>query len=111
MYELTEEIEFLYHSTDLEYVESIEQNGLKTDDNGLVYLSEKPMQYYDVCYRVTIPKQHNLVDWREMWYDQDGKEIDMDHQYDETNPYYVYMDTIPPQYLDRLSKEEIEKLL
>ncbi len=99
MYELTEEIPTLYHSADQRDVESIQREGLRTDDFGMVYLAEKPIEGFDVAFLVTIPNQSQLADWREIWYDDDGEEIDMDHQYDEDNPYYIYLGPIAPEYL------------
>ena len=98
MYELTKEIPTLYHSADRRDVESIQKEGLRTDDLGMVYLAEKPIEGFDVAFLVTIPNQSQLADWREIWYNDD-EEIDMDHQYDDDNPYYIYLGPIAPEYL------------
>jgi hypothetical protein len=104
VYSIPEDLKYLYHSTTEKSAASIEKEGLKTDYQGLIYLSEKPIQNFPVVFKVEIPNKNSLVDWRDVWYDDDGEEIDMDHQYDLDNPYYVYMDPIPAQYLTRVRR-------
>lgn len=88
----------LYHSTSKSNLSSITDKGLQKDEFGLVYLSTYPIKGYDVTFEVEIPNRNLLIDWRDVWM-EDGEEIDQDHQYDPDNPYFVYMDSIPPEYL------------
>lgn len=88
----------LYHNTDKRNLSSILAKGLQKDEFGLVYLSTYPIKGYEVTLKVEVPDENLLVDWREIWM-EDGEEFDQDHQYDPTNPYFVYMDPIPPEYL------------
>lgn len=102
-YPIDQNITHLYHATHRKNLPSILEEGLKTDSWGFIYLSEKPLEWNDhfnIVLKVTIPDINQLIDWREAWYDDDGNEIDMDHQYDSENPYYLYLDNIPPQYLE-----------
>ena len=95
------DFKYLYHTTEDKYVEGILKKGLKIDDFGLVYLAEKPLagDKYPT-FKVRIPDHNQLMDWREAWYDDDGEELDIDHQYEENNPYYLYLTSIPPEYLE-----------
>ena len=105
MYELKRDIPVLYHSTtSVQNKNAILRDGLKTDYLGMVYLSEKPigLPAFPYVFRVEIPDQEFLADWREIWHDDDGEPIDLDHQYDETNPYYVYLGNIPPEYIEEV---------
>lgn len=100
----TSRITHLYHSTSSEEVlKSILTKGLLTSMNseGMIYLSEKPIVFggkaASYVLRVKIPDNRELADWREFWYD-DGDE----KQYDESNPYYIYLKDIPPRYIERV---------
>jgi hypothetical protein len=89
----------LYHATSVDYVEDILKNGLKPSWDGFVYLMEKPEAWHAVVLEVVVPDARSLQDWREAWYDDDGEEFDMDHQYDKDNPYWIYLKHIPAKYI------------
>lgn len=78
------------------------RRGLEPDHVGFIYLSERPLPGFEVTIKVTIPDINQLMDWREAWYDDNGEEIDMDHEYDPSNPYYIYLSLIPPEYLEEV---------
>ena len=114
-YKDTSKIKYLYHAVFNEKsFEYVMEYGIKADSNGVVYLSEKPIikkaqpkwgyKGTIAVFKVTIPDNRNLYDWREFWCDDNGEEIDFDHQYDPTNPYYCYTGSIPKQYV-KLYKE------
>lgn len=94
---------YLYHGTyTIGAKRSILENGLFSDHVGMIYLSEKPIRGCKYYFRVQIPDQAYLTDWRDFWYDDNDEEIDMDHQYDPDNPYYVYLGNIPAKYIELL---------
>ena len=93
----------LYHGfKDEHQLEKALRLGLQVDDDGMIYLSEKPYPldapyaYTKYYVEVTIPDKSYLADWREFWED------DLEHTYDYDNPYYVYTSNIPPNYLKRI---------
>ena len=86
----------LYHSVATEANRDfVLQNGIKADSMNMVYLSEKPIKNapYKYSFKVKVPDQNKLWDWRDIWSDSDDKE------YDPNNPYYVYEGDIPKQYV------------
>jgi hypothetical protein len=85
----------LFHSVKDERTRDfIIQNGIKADENYMVYLSEKPIGApYKYTFKVSIPNHTKLHDWREVWDDS------IDKEYDTENPYYVYEGDIPKQYV------------
>lgn len=108
---VVESIKTLYHSVFTPEAEKFDdENGIKRDSNGFIYLSEKPIIYdkhkfqrgwtttYAV-YEITIPDNTYLWDWRDIWEDNGD-----DKQYDETNPFYIYMKDIPLQYMRKIYK-------
>lgn len=106
-YNDTKRIKTLYHSVFNDKAKDyVLKNGIKCDQYHWVYLSEKPIinKLVKAVFLVTIPKNDLLYDWREIWCDEDGNEIDMDHEYDPNNPYYMYNADIPKQYV-KLYKE------
>ena len=116
-YKDTSKIKYLYHTVfSNRTFEYVMKYGIRADSKGLVYLAEKPIikkalnpKFTDgistrAVFKVTIPDNRNLYDWREFWCDDNGEEIDFDHQYDPTNPYYCYTGSIPKQYV-KLYKE------
>jgi len=102
IYNDTVGIRTLYHGVSDETMEAfVLKNGIVTDSHGFIYLSEKP-GIFPINFEVTIPDSRNLVDWREVWYDDNGEESDIDHQYDDTNPFYIYLSPIPREYVKLL---------
>ena len=102
-YNDTRNIKSLYHTVfDERTRDFVLENGIVQDDFGLVYLAEKPLDNRDgYVFKVTIPNNNQLLDWREAWYDDAGEEIDsMNHQYDEDNPYYIYSGNIAREYIE-----------
>lgn len=98
-------IKYLYHSVFSKDVEDyVDKNGITVDEHGFIYLSQHPYKtkYTTATYKVRIPDNNYLYDWREFWYDEDGEPIDFDHEYDETNPYYIYMMNIPVNYINKI---------
>jgi|TARA_R100001509_G_scaffold100335_1_gene58651 hypothetical protein len=86
----------LYHSVTDDYVRDfVMQNGIKANDQNFVYLSEKPITKppFKYTFKVKIPNMDELFDWRDMH--DEGPE----HQYDKNNPYYIYNNDIPKQYV------------
>lgn len=80
-------------------------NGITIDTQGIVYLSVLPLypvEYGGHVFEVKIPNSNNLVDWREVWCDEEGNEIDSDHEYNPNNPYYCYFGNIPKEYIKLL---------
>jgi hypothetical protein len=61
----------------------------------MVYLSEKPITTapYKFSFRVKVPDENRLWDWRDIWSDSTDK------QYDPNNPYYIYEGDIDKQYI------------
>jgi len=103
-YPVPKAIKFLYHGTLKTNRDNILREGLKRDSSGVIYLSQKPLEAKQsskyVTFHVVIPNQDELIDWRDVWYDENGEEIDPgSHSYDEENPYYLYLLDIPPEYL------------
>ena len=85
----------LYHSVTTETIRDfVLQNGIKGDDQGMVYLSEKPMTKlpYKYCFKVKVPDVNKLWNWEEIW--GDGG---VDKESDPNNPYHVYEGDIPKQ--------------
>lgn len=98
----TSNIKKLYHWVESDAVRDyVLKNGIVPDDQGSIYLSQKPLfEDKGHYFEVTIPDNNNLYDWREMWYDDSGKEFDSDHQYDKNNPYFMYQyRKIPKEYV------------
>lgn len=90
---------FLYHTVFSEKSYNyVLQNGIIADEYGYVYLSEKPLKGY-YTFKVKIPNINNLYDWEDFWLDDEGNEIDFDHQYDPNNKYYMYLGDIPISYI------------
>ena len=90
----------LYHSVSNERVRDfVLQNGIKADDQGMVYLSEKPIteKPYKYSFKVIVPDIYKLWDWEEIW--GDGGD---DKENDPNNPYYVYEGDIPKQNITLL---------
>ena len=86
----------LYHSVTDDYVRDfVMQNGIKADDQNFVYLSEKPITRppFKHTFKVKIPNMDELFDWRDMWDESPDK------VYDKSNPYYIYNNDIPKQYV------------
>lgn len=116
-YNNTQEIKYLYHAvfTEESY-EFVKKNGIKRDRDGWVYLSKYPIIKRNhnpwsvnntvAVFKVRIPDNNLLYDWRELWCDEDGNEIDMDHQYDKDNPYYMYEGDIPKEYIEEINIKE-----
>ena len=87
---LNEEVlpKVLYHSVpDERKRDFVLQNGIKSDNDGMVYLSKKPMTAvpYKYSFKVKVPDMSKLWDWEEIWGDGGG-----DKENDPSNPYYVY---------------------
>jgi len=85
----------LYHSVSNERKRDfVLQNGIKGDDQGMVYLSEKPMTKppYKYSFKVKVPDVNKLWNWEEIW--GDGG---IDKENDPNNPFYVYEGDIPKQ--------------
>lgn len=99
-YDKLDTIKELYHSCDSkeEYLDVLE-NGIEPDDMGYIYLSEKPFRNSKYTLIIRIPNNSKLHDWREFWCDEDGNEIDFNHEYDPSNPYYIYTSFIDPVYI------------
>lgn len=95
----------LYHSTSKENVANILKNGLKLDASGFIYLSEKPIKtsFLTSTFEVNIPKISELMDWRDVW-GHDPSEWESDMEYDYRNPYWVYLQPIPPRYLKLINE-------
>lgn len=72
------------------------------DDQGFVYLAEKPFDHALAVFEVTVPNERDLYDWETFWLDDDGNEIDFDHELDPNNKYYMYMGNIPLKYIRRV---------
>lgn len=86
----------LYHSVTDDYVRDfVLKYGIKADDQNFVYLSEKPITRppFKHTFKVKIPNPAELFDWKEMWEESPDKE------YDESNPYFIYNNDIPRQYV------------
>lgn len=114
-YNDTSKIKYLYHSVfSKKSYEYVLKNGITHDVQGWVYLSEKPMIINGgnhswalntvAVFKVKIPDNRKLYDWREIWYDKNDKEYDSDHQYEKSNPYYMYSGNIPKQYIQEVTK-------
>jgi hypothetical protein len=85
----------LYHSVSNERKRDfVLQNGIKSDEDGMVYLSKKPITTtpYKYSFKVKVPDMNKLWDWDEIW----GNGGD-DKENDPNNPYYVYEGDIPKQ--------------
>lgn len=103
-------VKYLYHWTNTkENRDSILENGLWTDSDGFIYLSEKPFnetrsdwEGQGYVFKVKIPDHDNLYYWEDFWCDEDGNEVDDDHQADPDNQYYIYMDEIPKEYVKEI---------
>ena len=94
------DIEYLYHSVfNKSSYDYVLENGITADDQGFVYLSEKPIPGY-ASFRVRIPNESYLHDWEEFWLDDEGNEIDFDHCLDPNNKYYMYEGDIGLQYIE-----------
>lgn len=104
---------FLYHSVfNQKSYNYVLRNGIEADDQGWVYLSEKPYKGAYKTFQVTVPDETLLYDWEDFWLDDDGNEIDFDHVYDPNNKYYMYYGNIPRDYVTEKTniKESIEKV-
>ncbi len=88
---------YLYHSTNKAGRDSILKNGLETNYEGFIYLAEKPIRKRNMEYvfKVKIPSQSDLMDWREAFDDGD----DSEREYDPKNPYYLYLSPIPKKFI------------
>lgn len=104
-YSKTKRIKYLYHTVfNKNTYDFVKKNGIKVDNDHWIYLAEKPIinsNTYAV-FKVRIPNNELLYDWREIWTDDNGKEYDMDHQYDKSNPFYMYNANIPKQYIEEV---------
>jgi len=103
----------LYHSVfDKNSYNYVLRNGIKADDQGWVYLSEKPYKDAYRTFQVVVPNETLLYDWEDFWLDDDGNEIDFDHVYDPDNKYYMYYGDISRDYITEKPtiKESIEKV-
>lgn len=100
-------IKYLYHSVFSKNAEDyVDKNGITTDNDGYIYLSTYPYQtnHAVATYKVTIPNNNYLYDWREFWYDENEEPLDaFEHEYDESNPYYIYMLDIPVEYIEKIN--------
>lgn len=84
------------------------RNGITVDSDGFIYLSEKPLNTTHPCwtpsdgyvFEVTIPDNSYLYNWEDFWLDDNGEEVDFDHQRDDNNPYYIYTTNIPVKYVE-----------
>lgn len=100
------DIKKLYHWVENDEVaDFVDKNGIVTDDQGLLYLSDAPLfndrgHLYEVTIDSTI--KDVISDWREFWYDDNGKEFDSDHQYNKNNPYFISTSNIPRKLLRRV---------
>ena len=86
----------LYHSVTDDYVRDyVLQNGIKANDQNFVYPSQKPITRppFKHTFKVKIPNMDQLFDWRDIH--DEGPE----HQYDKSNPYYMYNGDISKQYV------------
>lgn len=104
-YEDCSKIKYLYHSVFSKNAEDyVDNKGITLDDSGYIYLSKYPYKQNRAVatYKVRIPNNSYLYDWREFWYDENGQPLDFDHEYDETNPYFIYTDNISAEYLQKL---------
>jgi len=93
----TKNIKYLYHSVKTEsQLNFILKNGILPDNQGFIYLSLHPVKtkFYQFSVKVKIPDNNKLHDWRDIW-----GEGDMDHEYDESNPYFIYEQKIPAKFL------------
>lgn len=104
-------IKYLYHWVSEERVRNyILKNGITKDEDGFVYLSEKPFnktrkdwsKTKGFLFKVKIPNNDLLYFWEEFWTDENGNEIDSDHQADPKNQYYIYMGDIPLKYVEEV---------
>jgi hypothetical protein len=93
----------LYHSVfNQRSLDFVLENGIFADDAGFVYLAEKPFDHALAVFEVTVPDERDLYDWETFWLDDDGNEIDFDHELDPNNKYYMYMGNIPLKYIRRV---------
>lgn len=93
----------LYHSVfNQRSLNFVLENGIVADDAGFVYLAEKPFDHAIAVFEVTVPNESDLYDWEDFWLDDDGNEIDFDHELDPNNKYYMYMGNIPLKYIKRI---------
>lgn len=93
----------LYHSVfNKRSLDFVLENGIIADDQGFVYLAEKPFDNAYATFIVTVPNEDNLYDWEDFWLDADGNEIDFDHEYNPNNKYYIYIGDIPLEYAEQV---------
>lgn len=93
----------LYHSVfNRRSLNFVLENGIVADDAGFVYLAEKPFDHAIAVFEVTVPNESDLYDWEDFWLDDDGNEIDFDHELDPNNKYYMYMGNIPLKYIKQI---------
>ena len=86
----------LYHAVTSETIRDfVLKNGIKANEQNFVFLSQKPITRapFKYTFKVKVPHMDRLHDWRDMY--DEGPE----HQYDESNPYYIYEGDIPKQYI------------
>lgn len=92
----------LYHKVTERSYEYVKENGITPDRDGFVYLSMYPVPLgyneYTHNFQVRIPNPELLYDWRDFW-QEDGEDIDMYHEWDPENPSYIYMGKIPITYI------------
>ena len=104
----TSKIKTLYYKVRTgSHLEFIFKKRLKHYKSGYITLYEKPIPDEDTIaiIEVTIPDNRKLYDAREIWWDEDGNEIDSSvNHYDESNPPYLYSGHINKMYL-KLYKE------
>lgn len=95
--------EVLYHAVTNRSYDYVKKNGITPDEDGFVYLSTYPLKsglYKNGhVFQVKIPNHSLLYDWREFWQDEEGNDIDFDHEWDPENPYYIYMGFIPAEFI------------
>lgn len=108
-YSRLKHIKYLYHWViDSKQALYCQHNGITRDSDGFVYLSEKPFNETSPAwdkddgftFRVRIPNNDLLSYWEDFWTDEDGNEIDFDHQAIPGNQYYIYEDDIPKEFIE-----------
>lgn len=93
----------LYHSVfDKKSLDFVLENGIVADEQGFIYLSEKPFDNAYAVFTVKITNKNNLYDWEDFWLDDNGNEIDFNHEYNPNNKYYMYMGNIPTEYIKQI---------
>lgn len=90
----------LYHAVTDDSYDYVLKHGITPDSDGFIYLSTYPITLgrYTHNFQVAVPNLSLLYDWKDFW-QEDGKDIDYNHEYDPQNPYYIYTGTIPVKYI------------